>query len=119
VICEFSRPPVGVVRAGYFAYLRYVMPLVAGAASSNPEAYRYLFDSIKDWPDQTRLSQWLRGAGFTRVAYRNLTTGVVALHRGRKPANAAIRASVAQRRARSTESSTSTDAAVSSSFTAL
>ncbi|MBU1250483.1 MAG: class I SAM-dependent methyltransferase [Actinobacteria bacterium] len=119
VICEFSRPPVGVVRAGYFAYLRYVMPLVAGAASSNPEAYRYLFDSIKDWPDQTRLSQWLRGAGFTRVAYRNLTTGVVALHRGRKPANAAIRASVAQRRARSTESSTSTDAAASSSFTAL
>jgi demethylmenaquinone methyltransferase/2-methoxy-6-polyprenyl-1,4-benzoquinol methylase len=87
------------VRAGYFAYLRYVMPLVVGAASSNPEAYRYLFDSIKDWPDQTTLSQWLRGAGFTRVAHRNLTTGVVALHRGRKPLNAAIRASVAQRRA--------------------
>ena len=83
------------------------------------DAVTISFGSIKDWPDQTRLSQWLRGAGFTRVAYRNLTTGVVALHRGRKPANAAIRASVAQRRARSTESSTSTDAAVSSSFTAL
>jgi len=88
VICEFSRPPLGVLRAGYHAYLRYVMPLIAGAASSNPEAYRYLFDSIREWPDQTVLSQWLRTAGFTRVGYRNLSWGVVALHRGRKPAGA-------------------------------
>ena len=88
VICEFSRPPLGVLRAGYHAYLRYVMPLIAGAASSNPEAYRYLFDSIREWPDETVLSQWLRTAGFTRVGYRNLSWGVVALHRGRKPAGA-------------------------------
>lgn len=88
VICEFSRPPLGVLRAGYHAYLRHVMPLIAGAASSNPEAYRYLFDSIRDWPDQSVLSQWLRTAGFERVGYRNLSWGVVALHRGRKPAGA-------------------------------
>lgn len=88
VICEFSRPPLGLLRAGYHAYLRYVMPLIAGAASSNPEAYRYLFDSIRDWPEQSVLSQWLRAAGFTRVGYRNLSWGVVALHRGRKPADA-------------------------------
>jgi len=102
VICEFSRPPSRVVRAGYYAYLRHVMPLIVGAASSNPEAYRYLFESIQDWPDQATLSQWLRTAGFTKVGHRNLTTGVVALHRGRKPQNAALRASVSQRRARST-----------------
>jgi demethylmenaquinone methyltransferase/2-methoxy-6-polyprenyl-1,4-benzoquinol methylase len=86
VICEFSTPPVAIVRAGYSAYLKYVMPAVVDAASSNPEAYGYLAESIADWPDQTTLSQWVRGAGFTRVAYRNLTAGVVALHRGRKPA---------------------------------
>ncbi len=88
VICEFSRPPLGLLRAGYHGYLRYVMPLIAGAASSNPEAYRYLFDSIRDWPAQSVLSQWLRTAGFTGVGYRNLSWGVVALHRGRKPAGA-------------------------------
>lgn len=88
VICEFSRPPMRVLRAGYHAYLRYVMPLIAGAASSNPDAYRYLFDSIRDWPAQSVLSQWLSTAGFTRVGYRNLSWGVVALHRGRKPAGA-------------------------------
>lgn len=86
VICEFSRPPLGVLRAGYLAYLRYVMPLVAGVASSNPEAYRYLFESIREWPAQPELARWLRDAGFEGVGYRNLTWGVVALHRGRTPA---------------------------------
>lgn len=85
VVCEFSKPPRALLRAGYGAYLKYVMPRVVDVASSNPEAYNYLADSIKDWPDQTTLSQWIRGAGFTRVAYRNLTAGVVALHRGHKP----------------------------------
>ena len=119
VICEFSRPPSKIVRAGYYAYLRHVMPLVVGAASSNPEAYRYLFDSIQDWPDQATLSSWLRSAGFTRVAHRNLTTGVVALHRGRKPLGAAIRATAAQRRARTADSTDSSDSSVLTSFTAL
>nr|WP_207949205.1 class I SAM-dependent methyltransferase [Microcella frigidaquae] len=85
VICEFSRPPLGVLRAGYHAYLRHVMPLIAGAASSNPDAYTYLFESIREWPAQPELAQWLREAGFERVGYRNLTFGVVALHRGRTP----------------------------------
>jgi demethylmenaquinone methyltransferase / 2-methoxy-6-polyprenyl-1,4-benzoquinol methylase len=98
VICEFSKPPIAIVRAGYWTYLRHVMPVVADRISSNPEAYSYLAESIQAWPDQGELSQWLRGAGFTRVAYRNLTAGVVALHRGRKPSDATVLASVAKRR---------------------
>jgi len=86
VICEFSKPPRALFRAGYSAYMRFLMPAVVGATSSNPEAYTYLADSIREWPDQVTLSQWIRGAGFTRVAYKNLTAGVVALHRGHKPA---------------------------------
>jgi demethylmenaquinone methyltransferase/2-methoxy-6-polyprenyl-1,4-benzoquinol methylase len=89
VVCEFSKPPHALLRAGYGAYLKHIMPRIVGLSSSNPEAYTYLADSINDWPDQATLSQWLRGAGFTRVAYRNLTSGVVALHRGHKPQRAA------------------------------
>jgi len=85
LICEFSQPPVGVVRKSYELYLRTVLPGLARAASSNPDAYGYLVESIRSWPDQQALSQWIRTAGFTRVAHRNLTMGVVALHRGRKP----------------------------------
>jgi demethylmenaquinone methyltransferase / 2-methoxy-6-polyprenyl-1,4-benzoquinol methylase len=71
--------------------------VIARAVSTDPEAYDYLADSIRDWPDQQTLTQWMRGVGFTRVAYRNLTGGVVALHRGRKPEDAAILARAAKR----------------------
>ena len=102
VVCEFSKPPVAILRAGYWTYLRYVMPLVAGRTSSNPAAYTYLADSIREWPDQGQLSQWIRGAGFVRVAYRNLTGGVVALHRGQKPVDVGVLASVAKRKSNAT-----------------
>jgi demethylmenaquinone methyltransferase/2-methoxy-6-polyprenyl-1,4-benzoquinol methylase len=102
VVCEFSRPPVAIFRAGYWAYLQYVMPTIVDRVSSNPDAYAYLAESIKAWPDQGELSQWIRGAGFTRVAYRNLTGGIVALHRGSKPVDASVLASVAKRKSNAT-----------------
>lgn len=86
VICEFSTPTLAPMRAAYNLYLERVMPLVAGVASSNAEAYTYLNDSIRAWPSQRELAAWLREAGYEHVAYRNLTGGIVALHRGLKPA---------------------------------
>ncbi len=97
VVCEFSKPPVAIFRAAYNTYLSRVLPLVAGRTSSNPEAYDYLAESIRAWPDQPELSKWIRSVGFIRVAYRNLTGGIVALHRGRKPVDATVLASVARR----------------------
>ncbi len=85
VICEFSRPPLSLIRSGYSAYLRFGMPVLARVASSNPVAYEYLMDSIEAWPTQPVLADWVRQAGFESVAYRNLTAGIVALHRGVKP----------------------------------
>jgi len=85
VVCEFSQPPLAPVRAGYSAYLKFGMPVLARVASSNPAAYEYLMESIQAWPDQRALAGWMREAGFERVAYRNLTAGIVALHRGFKP----------------------------------
>lgn len=88
VVCEFSRPPLAPVRAGYAAYLRYGMPVLARVASSNPAAYEYLMESIEAWPSQPALAGWMREAGLERVAWRNLTAGIVALHRGWKPLSA-------------------------------
>jgi len=98
LVCEFSHPTQGIVRGGYELYLRRAMPMIARVSSSNPDAYSYLAESIAEWPDQGTLSQWIRGVGFTRVAHRNLTGGIVALHRGRKPADPTIRAATARRR---------------------
>ena len=47
-----------------------------------PEAYQYLARSIGAWPDQAGLARWLQEAGFTAVAWRDLSGGIVALHRG-------------------------------------
>lgn len=87
VICEFSKPPSRAFRAAYFAYLRHGLPVLSKLASSNAPAYGYLTGSIEAWPDQTTLAGWLREAGYRQVRYRNLTGGVVALHRGVKAAS--------------------------------
>jgi len=85
VVCEFSQPPATAFRALYRFYNDRILPTVARAVSSNPAAYDYLNESIRDWPDQAALSARIRDAGWTDVAHRNLTFGIVALHRARKP----------------------------------
>lgn len=81
VVCEFSTPTWPPFRALYRWYLAKVMPGLQ-PASSNAEAYDYLTESILAWPDQPRLADLLRQAGWRRVQWRNLTGGIVALHRG-------------------------------------
>lgn len=87
VIAEFSRPKNRLFRTAYHFYLQDFMPLVASLFSSNAAAYGYLFESIEAWPAQEEFAGHLREAGWTNVEYRNLTNGVVALHRAEKPSN--------------------------------
>nr|WSX50396.1 demethylmenaquinone methyltransferase [Streptomyces sp. NBC_00974] len=84
VICEFSQPTWAPFRTVYTEYLMRAMPPVARAVSSNPDAYVYLADSIRAWPDQPELAALLQKAGWSEVAWRNLSGGIVALHRGVK-----------------------------------
>jgi demethylmenaquinone methyltransferase/2-methoxy-6-polyprenyl-1,4-benzoquinol methylase len=86
VICEFSHPTLKPFRTVYTEYLMRALPPVAERVSSNPDAYVYLAESIRAWPDQRALAGRLQGAGWSAVAWRNLTGGIVALHRGTKPA---------------------------------
>jgi demethylmenaquinone methyltransferase/2-methoxy-6-polyprenyl-1,4-benzoquinol methylase len=86
VICEFSQPTWAPFRTVYTEYLMRALPPVARAVSSNPDAYVYLAESIREWPDQPELAALLQKAGWSKVAWRNLTGGVVALHRGFKSA---------------------------------
>jgi demethylmenaquinone methyltransferase/2-methoxy-6-polyprenyl-1,4-benzoquinol methylase len=85
VVCEFSHPPSRAFNGLYRFYNDRVLPVVAKAVSSNAEAYDYLNESIRDWPDQPTLAEWMRDAGWVDVAYRNLTFGIVALHRAANP----------------------------------
>lgn len=81
VICEFSTPTWVPFRTVYLEYLMRALPAVARKVSSNPEAYVYLAESIRAWPDQAALAAEIQAAGWSSVGWRNLTGGVVALHR--------------------------------------
>src|SRR5258706_5969057 len=82
VVCEFSHPTWRPFRGMYMSYLMRALPQVAKRVSSNPDAYVYLAESIRAWPDQAGLAARIGENGWRKVAWRNLTGGVVALHRG-------------------------------------
>lgn len=84
VVCEFSTPVVPVFATVYKEYLMRALPRVAEAVSSNPDAYVYLAESIRAWPDQAALARRIAEAGWSQVRWRNLTGGIVALHTARK-----------------------------------
>ncbi|MDO8143241.1 MULTISPECIES: demethylmenaquinone methyltransferase [Isoptericola] len=87
VICEFSHPVWAPFRQVYLEYLMRALPAVAGAVTRDKGSYEYLAESIRAWPDQDGLGRLMLGAGWSRVAYRNLTGGIVALHRATRPAD--------------------------------
>ena len=86
VVLEFSSLTVPAVNRFYKEYLMTAIPAAARRLSSNPDAYVYLAESIQAWPDQRALAQDVAAAGWTGVEWRNLTGGIVALHRAVKPA---------------------------------
>jgi demethylmenaquinone methyltransferase/2-methoxy-6-polyprenyl-1,4-benzoquinol methylase len=84
VIAEFSHPTNRIFRTIYTKYLMRLLPAIAKKTASNPDAYVYLAESIRAWPDQAALAQSLEGAGWSKVSWKNLTFGVVAVHSASK-----------------------------------
>jgi len=85
LICEFSHPTWRPFRTAYVEYLMRALPSVARRVSSSPDAYVYLAESIRAWPDQSALAGRIGAAGWLDVRWRNLTGGVVALHHAVRP----------------------------------
>ena len=81
VVCEFSHPSNQAFRTVYLEYLMKALPALARAVSSSPDAYVYLAESIRAWPDQAELAAQIEGAGWSGVEWRDLSGGIVALHR--------------------------------------
>jgi demethylmenaquinone methyltransferase/2-methoxy-6-polyprenyl-1,4-benzoquinol methylase len=90
VVCEFSRPTNAALRTVYSRYLMRSLPAVARRVSSDPESYVYLAESIQEWPAQRELAEQVAAAGWERVQWRNLSGGIVALHRATRPATPGV-----------------------------
>ncbi len=81
VVCEFSHPTWAPWRTVYLEYLMKALPAIARTVSSAPDAYVYLAESIRAWPDQRGLAAMIGRAGWRGAEWRNLSGGIVALHR--------------------------------------
>ena len=84
VIVEFSTPTFSLFRKIYMNYLMKWLPKIAKKTASNPEAYVYLAESIRAWPDQSALARKMSANGWQNPTWINLTGGVVAVHTGIK-----------------------------------
>ncbi|MDR4460437.1 MAG: bifunctional demethylmenaquinone methyltransferase/2-methoxy-6-polyprenyl-1,4-benzoquinol methylase UbiE [Nitrospirales bacterium] len=81
VCLEFSRPVSAGLRKLYDWYSFHLLPWIGTkVARDGTGVYEYLPASIRNFPDQTRLAQLLKEAGFQSVDYHNLTGGIVAIH---------------------------------------
>jgi demethylmenaquinone methyltransferase/2-methoxy-6-polyprenyl-1,4-benzoquinol methylase len=79
---EFSRPVTEPLQKAYDAYSFKVIPRIGEWVAKDREAYQYLVESIRRFPDQARFAGLMREAGFGQVGWTNFTGGVAALHQG-------------------------------------
>lgn len=77
---EFSTPVIPGFRTLYKEYLPLALPPIAKVFSSNPEAYEYLAESIRAWPDQEALARAINANGWSDAGWQNLSGGIVAIH---------------------------------------
>lgn len=83
-ILEFSEVRAEPLKKIYDTYSFSLLPMMGRLVAGDADSYQYLAESIRQHPPQRELAKMLENAGFDTVTYRNLTGGVVAIHRGRR-----------------------------------
>ena len=80
---EFSKPITAALRAAYDAYSFKVIPAIGERIAGDREAYQYLVESIRRFPDQASFAGLMtRGRASAASSWTNFTGGVAALHQG-------------------------------------
>ncbi len=84
LVLEFSQIPIAGVQKLYDLYSFNVIPPLGAAITGDRDSYQYLVESIRQFPRQDTFAKMIEDGGFSRVSYRNLSLGIVALHSGWK-----------------------------------
>ena len=82
VVMEFSKTNNPALTKLYDFYSFSALPFMGKMIANDEESYRYLAESIRMHPDQETMKSMMLEAGFDEVEYKNLTGGIVAIHRG-------------------------------------
>ena len=81
---EFSEVDMPLLDKVYEAWSFNAIPKIGKAVTGDGEPYSYLVESIRKFPDQQNFAAMITRAGFDRVAFRNYSGGIAALHSGWK-----------------------------------
>ncbi|MEO5333038.1 MAG: bifunctional demethylmenaquinone methyltransferase/2-methoxy-6-polyprenyl-1,4-benzoquinol methylase UbiE [Magnetococcus sp. YQC-5] len=81
---EFSQVALPFLKPMYEAYSFKVLPEIGHWVAKDRNAYQYLVESIRRFPDQERFKSMLEEAGLFQVRYHNLSSGIAAVHVGYK-----------------------------------
>lgn len=84
VVLEFSKPRMFPFRQIYSFYFRFILPRVGGLVSKDQSAYRYLPESVRDFPDGERFTAILQSVGFNHTTCKALTFGISSVYSARK-----------------------------------
>ncbi len=77
---EFSSPESSLIKQLYNQYKKNVIPWIGLNVAKNKEAYKYLEESIDQFPNQKKLISFLNKIGFMNPYYLNIFNGIVAIH---------------------------------------
>ncbi len=84
IIIDFGKPVKPIVNVLSTFYLNTIVPIIAKIITGNISAYRYLFESIKEHPNQSKIIKMIETIGFMNCKYENKLNGIIAVHSGEK-----------------------------------
>lgn len=84
ILLEFSKPVLFPFKQLFHLYFKFILPLVGRLGSKDQRAYKYLYESVQQFPDYERLIRKLSQAGFSNCQYQSLSLGICCLYEGKK-----------------------------------
>lgn len=83
-VLEFSKPKAFPFKQVYNFYFSYILPSLGGVVSKSKDAYTYLPESVKHFPEGEAFTAYLQNAGFKKTTVKQLTFGICSLYTGIK-----------------------------------
>ena len=85
MVLEFSRPRIFPIKQLFNIYFQYILPFIGKITSKDPRAYKYLYESVQQFPDYERFSSVLQEVGFVDTSFKPLTFGICTVYLASKP----------------------------------
>ena len=83
-ILEFSKPKASIFKGLYYMYMRIIAPGFGKLIANNKQAYEYLNNSVRAFPDRESFVEILQKVGFKQTYFKPLSLGICCIYCGSK-----------------------------------